>query len=144
MWEPHASVPEFQKRGAVHFHCLFWGLPHDIFLKEKKDRTIAKIWEHGFVDIIKTDGHGKLSSYLAKYMAKAFVDKHLKNQKAYVSSRNICRPVVDKNAIASFYLYQHTKETDLPILDNSYKTKWTGQCRHRWFKTSQQNIEGVI
>lgn len=140
----YIAVPEFQKRGAVHFHCLFWGLPHDVFLKEKKDRTIAKIWGNGFVDIIETDGHGKLSSYLAKYMAKAFVDKHLKSQKAYVSSRNIERPVVDKNAIASFYLYQHTKETDLPILDNSYKTKWTGQCRHRWFKTSQQNIEGVI
>src|ERR1035437_6022100 len=24
----YIAVPEFQKRGAVHFHCLFWGLPH--------------------------------------------------------------------------------------------------------------------
>jgi len=102
------------------------------------------MWGKGFVDIIETDGDGKLSSYLAKYMAKAFVDKQLKNQKAYVSSRNIERPVVDKNAIISFYLFKYIKDGDLPIMDNSYKTKWTGQSRHRLFKTSQQNIEGVI
>lgn len=136
----YITVPEFQMRGALHFHCLFWGLPHEILTEERKFRTIANIWGNGFVDIIETDGDGKLSSYLAKYMAKAFVDKHLKNQKAYVSSRNIDRPVVDKNAIVSMYLFQFTKDGDLPIMDNSYKTKWTGQCRHRLFKTSQQNI----
>jgi len=137
----YIAVPEFQKSGRVHFHALFWGLPNKIASQERRTRLIAKMWGKGFVDIIETDGHGKISSYLAKYMAKAFVDKHLKNQKAYVSSRNIDRPVVDKNAIVSMYLFQFTKDGDLPIMDNSYKTKWTGQCRHRLFKTSQQNIE---
>src|ERR1035437_3330131 len=28
-------VPEFQLRGAVHFHALFWGLPTEPLLKER-------------------------------------------------------------------------------------------------------------
>jgi hypothetical protein len=35
-------------------------------------------------------------------------------------------------------------ENDLPILDEKYPTRRMGQCHRRWFKTSQQNIEGVI
>jgi len=30
----YIAVPEFQKRGAVHYHCLVWGLPDDIIFNE--------------------------------------------------------------------------------------------------------------
>lgn len=30
----YIAVPEFQKRGAVHYHCLVWGLPEDIIFHE--------------------------------------------------------------------------------------------------------------
>ena len=143
-------VPEFQLRGAVHFHALFWSLPSpEVLLKERLtgyyknvSPTLSKIWDHGFVFLKETDGHGKLSSYLAKYMAKAFVDRRLKNQKAYASSRHIKRPIIDTMIMPT--LYQFVGENDLPILDEKYPTRRMGQCHRRWFKTSQQNIEGVI
>lgn len=129
----YIAVPEFQKRGAVHFHALFWGLPHDV-LRERKTRLIAGIWAKGFVDIIETDGHGKLSSYLAKYMAKAFINRRLKNQKAYVSSRNIKRPVIESNALILPLLYQYVGESDKPVIDRKYETRRLGECRYRLFK----------
>jgi len=125
-------VPEFQKRGAVHFHALFWGLPKEVFSEERRSRTINKLWGKGFVDVIQTDGHGKISSYLAKYMAKAFVDRRLKNQKAYVSSRNIQRPVVETIVIPTSG--DPVRKDRVPVLDRKYKTKWMGECRHRLFK----------
>ena len=68
--------------------------------------------------------------------------RRLKNQKAYASSRNIQRPIIDTMIMPT--LYQFVGENDLPILDEKYPTRRMGQCHRRWFKTSQQNIEGVI
>lgn len=31
----YIAVPEFQKRGAVHFHALLWGLPDTLAQKER-------------------------------------------------------------------------------------------------------------
>lgn len=45
----YIAVPEFQRRGAVHFHALFWGLPNDIHITERHTRLIALTWKHGFV-----------------------------------------------------------------------------------------------
>jgi len=130
----YIAVPEFQKRGAVHFHVLFWGLPKKTSAEEKRTRTIANIWGHGFVDVIETDGHGKLSSYLAKYMAKAFVDKRLRNQKAYVASRNVLRPVT--KSIISPVPYE-PEDCEL-VSDKTYTTQRMGQCRYRLFKFKKE------
>lgn len=131
----YIAVPEFQKRGAVHFHALFWGLPKEINRKsEIKDRAIAKIWNHGFVDIKETDGDQKISRYLAKYMAKAFVDRKLKNQKAYASSWNVERPVVESDTQALYFLYKYTDPDDMPVIEKKYSTKWLGEGRFRLFK----------
>jgi hypothetical protein len=136
----YIAVPEFQKRGAVHFHALFWGLPKNINrANEIKNRTIAKIWGHGFVDIKDTDGDQKISGYLAKYMAKAFTDKKLKNQKAYVSSWNVERPVVESDTSALYFLFKYTNENDLPIVDKEYLTRWLGKGHFRLFKITTDN-----
>src|SRR5690606_15820961 len=55
----YICVPEFQKRGAVHFHALFWGLPENLLSLERKSRTLATIWGKGFVYLKQTDGNEK-------------------------------------------------------------------------------------
>lgn len=115
------GVPEFQKRGAVHFHVLVWGFPADFVctgsyrfyrgptdLKAKKHfvhdcleekqcerntRYLAKRWGFGFLDITPTDGSPKIAGYLAKYMSKSMQDSRLVGKRAYTSSRNLLRPV---------------------------------------------------
>ncbi|MBI2627601.1 hypothetical protein HYW72_01590 [Candidatus Nomurabacteria bacterium] len=137
----YIAVPEFQpKSGRVHFHVLFWRLPLGINAKdERKNRVIAKIWGHGFADVKDTDGHEKLAGYLAKYMAKAFTDKRLKNQKAYASSKNAKRPIVTRDAIVLKELMENVGENDLPVFDKPYEVKWLGKCRHRLFKITNHN-----
>src|SRR5690606_27837965 len=99
----YIAVSEFQKRGAIHFHALFWGLPAEVFSQERQTRTIALIWKQGFVYMKETDGNDKLSSYLAKYMVKTFTDPRLKNKKAYLASRNIKRPKIIAGVDYSFW-----------------------------------------
>lgn len=83
----YVGVPEFQKRGAVHYHALFFNMP---FLKDAH-KKIWDSWGHGFVfreDVKK----GSVARYLGKYIEKGFRDSRLKNRRRYLASRNLFRP----------------------------------------------------
>jgi len=136
----YVCVPEFQKRGAVHFHALIWGLPTKVLLSERQTRALARTWEHGFVYLKPTDGNEKLSFYLSKYMAKAFIDPRLKNQKCYVASKNIQRPIVQSGFSPVWpVLEDHGIDENSAEIDRTYPTEWLGKGRFRLFKTSKQN-----
>lgn len=130
----YICVPEFQKRGAVHFHALFWGLPEELFLLERKTRTLAGLWGKGFVYLKETDGNEKLSHYLTKYMAKAFIDPRLKNQKCYTASRNVKRPLVQTGSFNVPIVLEEYGVTGDPVVDREYLTNWLGKGRYRIFK----------
>jgi hypothetical protein len=89
-----------------------------------------------------TDGNERLSSYLAKYMAKSFIDHRLMNQKAYVCSRNLKRPQIHgglSNFAMSVILDDYEVDPDAPETDKSYDTHWLGTARHRIYKLSTEN-----
>jgi hypothetical protein len=134
----YICTPEFQRRGSVHFHALFWGLPTEVYVQERRTRTIAKIWGHGFLDLMKTDGDQALSGYLAKYMTKTFTDPRLKNKKAYVASRNINRPISGKGFSPVWPVIEEYVGDAQPVSDKQYSTPWLGKCRRRIFKRSKE------
>lgn len=99
----YLAVPEFQKRGAVHYHILSnLGLEDkDIILEQqiKKGKAVkftdlydVKYWSKGFarVDFIKND-YKKIYSYICKYMTKD-IDNKLFGKKRYFYSQNLDRP----------------------------------------------------
>jgi len=129
----YVLVPEFQKRGAVHFHALYWGLPEELFYSERETRILSKIWGHGFVFLKQTDGHEKLAFYLAKYFTKAYLDPRLKNQKSYVASRNVKRPIVQKGPFIMSVVLDEYGITEDAVVDRTYNTKWLGEGRYRLF-----------
>jgi len=136
----YIAVPEFQKRGAVHFHALFWGLPNEEIVKsERRTRLVARLWSRGFVDVTLTDGDHKISGYLSKYMSKAFVDSRMLGMKAYICSQNIKRPIVEKNPLIlpMFYgglLQMVDLSTALLLREKEYMTQWLGKGRFRLYE----------
>ncbi len=131
----YISVPEFQKRGAVHFHALFWGLPEIVLLHERETREIAGTWGYGFVFLKETDGDNKLAVYLTKYMSKAFLDPKLKNQKAYTASRNVLRPLIQKGSFPIDFVLEEYGAIGDPVVDRTFYTNWLGEGRYRVFNT---------
>jgi len=130
---------EFQKRGSIHFHGLFWGLNNEELKNtERRTRLVAGLWGHGFVDLIATDGNEKLIGYLSKYMSKAFVEPRLFSKKAYIASRNIIRPEVIKYPLLLPYFWSGLDHIDLStaklLTDTTYMTKWLGQGRYKKYK----------
>lgn len=139
------AVPEFQKRGAVHFHALIWKLPYDIHEKERSDRAIQHLWGQGFVDIVATDGSPKLSGYLAKYMSKAMHDERLFDKKAYSCSRNALSPV-SFNTQTSIAILKEEFGIDIdpnlrPTMEREYPSRWLGQVRYRAFENTIEKKE---
>lgn len=130
-------VPEFQKRGAVHFHALLWGLSEEVVSQERTTRAVAMKWGMGFVFFKQTDGNVKIANYLSKYMAKAFTDPRLRNQKSYVASKNILRPVISKGTSSLWAVFDELNDAEV-IADEKYFSRFLGDCHHRVFGRSKE------
>jgi len=126
----YIAVPEFQKRGAVHFHCLIWGIPESVIHEERDKRYIQNLWGYGYVDGILTDGSDKLAGYLAKYMQKSMSDERIGGKRGYYANSAVLRPVSFKTAIIA----DHTKLVwgvdKVLVHESSFMTDWLGAGRY--------------
>jgi len=82
----YGAVPEFQERGAVHYHVIFFNLPYI------DNEELAEIWGQGFIKINAIDDIKNVGAYVCKYMTSSFDDERLMGQKAYFFSRGVRRP----------------------------------------------------
>jgi len=132
----YIAVPEFQKRGAIHYHLLVWGLPLKEIYTERQTRKIASLWGHGYVDVLPTDGSTKLASYMAKYLFKAVQDIRLAGRRAYTLSRNVLRPDFNFPPLSIDFISEiWGKDVNIEVLtDRKYPTDWLGWCRYRLLK----------
>jgi len=89
----YLGVVEFQKRGAIHYHVIFFNLP---FIK-----NVYEVWNEGRIDLKGVKSMRGLTIYLSKYMVKEAEDGRLKGRKRYFTSRKIYRPIVIKNYLVA-------------------------------------------
>lgn len=88
----YVAVPQFQKRGAVHYHVLLFNLP---FIEENVYSTIRDIWGLGeFVNLKKVDDLNKTFWYMSRYMEKDFLDGRLYRKRKYFCSTGLKKTVV--------------------------------------------------
>ena len=139
----YIAVPEFGKNGTqrLHFHALIWGMPLDLMKEERKLRVLASIWEYGHVDVVVTDGHVKVGNYLAKYLSKAHVRPEMFNQKSYVASRNVFRPIVYTDFVS--LTLDYVLEVAEPIKTKSYDTKWLGRCEYKVYQLTEPMVQDL-
>jgi len=83
----YLSVVEFQKRGAIHYHVLYFNLP---YIKEIKP-TLSKLWKHGFINIKTLKEVRNVGAYVCKYLQKEIMDKRLLREKAYFCSKGLIK-----------------------------------------------------
>lgn len=131
------SVLEFQKRGAIHFHLICWGIPDNFIFNERNNRYFQRLWQRGFVDCLQTDGSPKLASYLSKYLSKSLSDERLGGSKAFSCSRNVLRPLLAVSSSILDYsedLWGLDLSTALPLVDRHLDVQWLGKGRYRFYK----------
>ena len=118
----YMGVPEFQKRGAVHYHLFTNLTPGKSLLKlqeyRHKKMYDASYWTHGFTsafDIALTDDQFNVGLYITKYLYKD-MDDRLYGRNKILKSNNLLNPIE--------YDYLQTDEKYIQaleyILDNAY------------------------
>jgi hypothetical protein len=136
-------VPEWQKRGALHFHVLIWGLTPNDVRTERTTRNFQRCWARGFVDIrAAKNSNLAIAGYMAKYLAKALEDTRLANQRAYSCSRNVDRPTTVGTNNGAFLLDVSLPDAKYRTIAKHkiYDTIWLGQCDYIKYNL-KQNVE---
>lgn len=87
----YSTVIEFQKRGALHYHCIFYNLTQKLDLD-----VFSHIWGNGFVKVNKIDNVDNVGAYICKYMTKTDDDRLL-GRKMYFNSRGLTKPMEIKD-----------------------------------------------
>ena len=86
----YIAVFEYQKRGAVHYHVIFFNLPYI----EDIHKVLTECWGEGFVlnkTIMDVD---HLINYISKYIQKEINTKHIKHRKRFLTSNGLLKPTV--------------------------------------------------
>lgn len=133
-------VIEFQKRGAVHYHAVFFNLAEEYVASERTTRRIADVWKQGFIDIMPMREGYEIALYLGKYLTKAKIDERLIGQKRYFASRGLFKPIeysLEKisGAMVTDLVTNHTTQ-----FTREYESKHSGLTRYRTFVLPDEEL----
>jgi len=124
----YVVVVEFQDRGAVHFHAIFFNLPYIPFLK-----VLLPLWGQGRrmrVNAIKEVDN--VGAYVSKYMGKDLEDDKLVGEKCYFSSRGLLQPIetTEKSQVESVL---SALPDGFKTYETSFNNDYTGEIKYRQY-----------
>lgn len=123
----YLCIPEFQKRGAIHYHLLTnISTNDDKLIYSQSDNSKfkhIKYWNLGFdsIEVIKGDIK-KIVGYISKYMTKE-IDNRLFGHRRYFYSNNLDKPLenyIDTDIVRDFNFYQKKIQELQPIYQKDY------------------------
>lgn len=121
----YIAIPEFQKRGAIHYHIIYFNLP---FIPV--EHLARNIWGHGQVDIHLLSKIKNTSAYVAKYITKETLDKRHKGHRILITSRGLRQPIVVYNNDVDFYT-EITDNKPVSRLETDDRIILTYDCKNR-------------
>lgn len=122
----YTAVPEFQKRGAVHYHVIIYNIPYT------RVEVIESIWGNGYVWINKIDNVDNVGAYVCKYLTKAQEDERLRGRKCYFNSRGLFKPYVIEDEKKTETIKQSLPE-ELMTVSRQYENEHLGKISYRQY-----------
>ncbi|MBD3311109.1 MAG: hypothetical protein GF349_01265 [Candidatus Magasanikbacteria bacterium] len=121
----YLAVPEFQQRGAVHYHVLC-NLPF-VHYKELTD-----IWGQGNIDIKKIKDITNLGAYICKYLGKDMFDERTFGKKKFFRSQTLKKPVEILGWSATKFIDLYLKLLN-PTFEKTFESEYIGEVNYRAF-----------
>jgi len=134
----YLAVVEFQKRGAVHYHVVYFDMP---FIS-KAGQYLEKIWGQGSVNVKAIKQVKNLGGYVCKYLQKEIMDSRLKGQKAFFGSRGLKEPVELKSETSIATILQKCmiiKEVERDYTSSTYGRIFYQQGQIKQLKQSNDS-----
>lgn len=153
----YVSVIEFQERGAVHYHAIFFNCPYIDF------HTFLEIWKYGggWLEAISNkntrqlekknsnschDSIMDIGAYLTKtmeYMTKAENDERLKGQKCYLVTKGLKKSQVIEEEKERYKKRVTDLADSLPIKNmtytKNYQCDYLGKITHDEYNRKYEN-----
>ena len=136
----YLTVIEFQKRGAVHYHTVFFNLPAFYARSERKTRHIENLWSHGFVDVMQTYNYN-YGFYLAKYMTKNTLDQRLVGKRRYFCSKGLNRPTIFHHHHIAHDIVDCLANNQDAAFVSTYRSNVTGQTTYLVYELSDEQLQ---
>jgi len=91
----YVAVPQFQERGAVHYHVCVFNLPYiHGSAGESVYSLIRRVWRQGtFINLKKINSDFGIYNYIRRYMQKNFDDSRLLRKRKFFYSSACLQPL---------------------------------------------------
>ena len=123
----YITVPEFQKRGAVHYHIL-------CNIPKITQKAMQGLWPHGFSKVLAVKSATHLAFYLTKYLRKRFDDPRKQGHRLFYTSRGLKRPTTVYGPFAEALTNKLKKDqSDAVQYENSYETEHNGTTDYKQY-----------
>lgn len=127
----YLTVLEFQKRGAVHYHCL-------VDLPYVKQSVVQDIWANGFVSVNRIKHVDNLGAYLVKYMTKDLSDPRMFGNKTYQCSKGLQRPEEFRGLEADKVIAALDLDQKKEVFTSCYPSEYLGLIRYKEYNLSRE------
>lgn len=132
----YLAVLEFQKRGAIHYHCML-NIPYI------RAKDIELMWGNGFIKINKIEHVDNVGAYITEYMSDDVGDERLKGRKAYFYSKNLDKPLEVKSWTTGGFSTLGELDEILekkgvsPIYKKTYQTEHAGLVSYKQYNLNR-------
>jgi hypothetical protein len=133
----YLAVPEFQKRGAVHYHLL-------CTLPFVEISEVEAIWGQGFIKINRIDNVSNVGAYVCKYLSKDMFDERTFGKKKFFRSQTLCK-AVEIIGWWAVNFFEKILSLLVPVFEKTFISEWTGEVHYRAYTLeSSPLVNGVI
>jgi hypothetical protein len=122
----YLAIPEFQQRGAVHYHLLC-EMPFIHF------REITEIWGQGNIDIRTLNDVDNIGAYVCKYLSKDMFDARTFGKKKFFRSQTLLEPVEILGYCAMQFI-EKICSFITPTFEKTFESEWVGEVEYKAYK----------
>ena len=119
----YLAVPEFQKRGAVHYHLLC-KLPFVEIIK------LQELWGQGFLKINKIDNVNNVGAYVCKYLSKDMFDERTFGKKKFFRSQSLSESIELIGYYANIFIEKFLSILS-PVFEKKFESEWLGEVEYK-------------
>lgn len=136
----YTVVPEVQKRGAIHYHCVFYNLPYTSHSK------LVELWQYGdeidkgTVNIKKIDKVDNVGAYVCKYLTKD-TSSVFEGKKCYFNSRGLLKPldITNEKEVAQYCEYLATSTNIKLTFNSTFQNDYTGNINYFQYTETEKD-----
>lgn len=155
----YLAVPEYHKKGGIHFHILIGGIDLRSLKavktshKTKSGNPIYNVhsWLYGFSTLTKIESKERCATYVAKYITKGDVDPRFFRRRRFYPSQNLKRPKITKFELCPDILLNNIgRYFDLEFYDKTHfykryiEKESSFEERKRWLWIEEYEREKML